>query len=300
MRVGGPLERERRADLDAQLARVEVAGGVLQDLPLALPVRLPAEHGGRGHPGEGHPQAPVVHDLDRLLLPRALRVGHQVPVGADQRERLGEGPAADGVVDHVGAVGPGPRTHRRAHVRVPVVDAQLGPERGRQVRLRPRGDGRGHPGAGQPGELDGHVPDAARPRLHQDELALADPGALEQGLPGDDRHQRRGGRLGERQARGLTGREPLVDDPFFLVGAWYGTEAAVAEVHLVPGTEPGDARPGLLYHPGAVPAEHGGQRPAERPAGPQLGVDRVDAGGGQPDLDVPVAGEPRLGHLREP
>ena len=53
VRVGGPLERERRADLNAQIARVEVHRGLLEDGPLPLSLLRPAEYLRGRHPGKG-------------------------------------------------------------------------------------------------------------------------------------------------------------------------------------------------------------------------------------------------------
>jgi hypothetical protein len=205
-------------------------------------------------------------------------------------------------VSYVRAVRPGPGPQLVPHVLAGVVDAQLGAERGCQLGLGTGADGSGHPGPRQPGDLHRHVTDAARARLDQDRLAGADPGPSPQRLPGGDGDQRCRRGLGERQPFRLARQVALVHHLGLGVGARDRAEAAVAEVHLVSGPDPGHGRPRALHYPGAVPAENGGQHVPERAVLAELVVHRVDPGRPQPDQDIMVAVEPgvrNLGQLQD-
>jgi hypothetical protein len=52
VRFCSAFERERRADLDAEVAAVEVHRGLFEDRPLALSLLGPTQDRRGGHPGE--------------------------------------------------------------------------------------------------------------------------------------------------------------------------------------------------------------------------------------------------------
>jgi hypothetical protein len=114
-------------------------------------------------------------------------------------------------------------------------------------------------------DLHRHVTDATGAGLDEHALFFADPRALDEGLPRRDRDQRCRGHLDERQPARLASELRLVEHVRLLIRARRRATAAVAEIDLVAGAEPRDLGPDSIDDPGCVPADDGGQCPADRP-----------------------------------
>jgi hypothetical protein len=143
------------------------------------------------------------------------------------------------------------------------------------------------------------VPDTTGAGLYQHSLALVNPGAFPLCLPCGDRDQRRGRRLDERQPSRLACQVTLVCYFDFLVGAGRGPEPSIAEIDLIPRLHASYGCSDGFHDPGAVPSEHGWQRPADDSIRSQLVIDRIDAGRPQPDQNLAIAGDLGLRQLGE-
>jgi hypothetical protein len=87
--------------------------------------------------------------------------GHEVAVGGHGRDAALEDLRSHGVEADVYAAALGPVGDGAGEVLTAIVDDELGAEGVHEVRLVVAADRGGHARAGQLGELDGHMPDAA-------------------------------------------------------------------------------------------------------------------------------------------
>ncbi len=131
---------------------------------------------------------------------------------------------------------------------------------------------------------------AARAAVHQHLLSGLHVRAVDEALPGGDHDQRQRRGLAHRQVGRLARQQVGVDRGVLRERALQAGHAAGQAVDLVADAKALDAGADGAHDAGQVHAEDGRQRMAgmRRGAGADLGVERVDAAGG--DLDQHLAG----------
>ncbi len=261
MRVGDPVQRVGRGDLDPQPSLVHQAREHVERRGVGLRERERAAQAEHGRVDDRDQARGVLELTGGVLQGRAAdQVKDDVHRGAE----LGAD-RATGVVQDLGRAEPAHEVH--------VV----------------RSAGADHLSAQGPRELDRQVADPAGGRVDEHPLPRLHRGVPDQRLIGHHAGQREGGRLDEAQRRGPASHRGRHGE----LGA--GPEVQRRGHHIGPDRVPGqqvgvDLGAHVLDRPGHVDAGHDREVVAEGvagQAGPDLPVDRVDAGRTHPDQEVP-------------
>jgi hypothetical protein len=152
-----------------------------------------------------------------------------------------------------------------------------------------------------PGDLHDDMTDTAGAAEHKDLLACPDMGAVDEALPGGHDGKRQNGRITERQIGRFACDQPCVHGGILGQRALDAADAAGHAVDLVTRAKARDAHADRLDCAGKIDAEHGGQGMARMAggAGTNLGVERIDAAGGDADEHLARTGL-RFGKFSQP